>query len=379
MVGVRSFSTIETAPVNRRPIRTEVVRGTDDILQRAVELEARRGGQVFYLHNRVKSIDAVARKLNNLFPKLRILIGHGQMSESELEQVMLDFIAGNADILLCTTIIESGLDIPNCNTILIEEADKFGLSQLYQLRGRVGRFTKQAYAYLLINPLLPVKDKARKRLSALRSTSSMGAGFKIALRDLELRGAGNLLGSEQSGHIAGVGFEMYCKLLRESVSRLKGEELSLRPSAVVRLDFLHADETFTNEDVKGSMASCLPSTYINEPKLRIELYRKIAGIMELQEIAELKDELADRFGPIPLSVNALMHETEIKCLAQEAGFDSIANNGNELLCRKVRSSRKEGVQYLRMSGNLPRVQANDPLLKLKEIIRFLKIYIHGKK
>ena len=148
MVGVRSFSTIETAPVNRRPIRTEVVRGTDDILKRAVELEVRRGGQVFYLHNRVKSIDAVARKLNNLFPKLRILIGHGQMSESELEQVMLDFIAGNADILLCTTIIESGLDIPNCNTILIEEADKFGLSQLYQLRGRVGRFTKQAYAYL---------------------------------------------------------------------------------------------------------------------------------------------------------------------------------------------------------------------------------------
>ena len=182
----------------------------------------------------------------------------------------------------------------------------------------------------------------------------MGAGFKIALRDLELRGAGNLLGSEQSGHIAGVGFEMYCKLLRESVSRLKGEELSLRPSAVVRLDFLHTDETFTDENLKGSMASCLPSAYINEPKLRIELYRKIAGIMELQEITELKDELADRFGPIPLSVNALMHETEIKCLAQEAGFDSIANNGNELLCRKVRSSRKEGVQYLRMSGNLPK-------------------------
>jgi transcription-repair coupling factor (superfamily II helicase) len=379
MVGVRSFSTIETAPVNRRPIRTEVVRGTNDILKRAVELEVRRGGQIFYLHNRVKSIDAVARKLNNLFPKLRILIGHGQMSESELEQVMLDFIAGNADILLCTTIIESGLDIPNCNTILIEEADKFGLSQLYQLRGRVGRFTKQAYAYLLINPLLPVKDKARKRLSALRSTSSMGAGFKIALRDLELRGAGNLLGSEQSGHIAGVGFEMYCKLLRESVSRLKGEELSLRPSAVVRLDFLHTDETFTDENVKGSMASCLPSAYINEPKLRIELYRKIAGIMELQEIDELKDELTDRFGPIPVSVNALMYETEIKCLAQEAGFDSIANNGNDLLCRKVRSSRKEGVQYLRVSGNLPRVQANDPLLKLKEIIRFLKIYNHGKK
>ena len=193
----------------------------------------------------------------NTLPKLRIAIGHGQMPESDLE-VMFDFTSGKYDLLLCTTIIESGLDIPNCNTIIIEEADKFGLSQLYQLRGRVGRFTRQAYAYLMVNPHLPVKEKARKRLSALRSTSSMGAGFKIALRDLELRGAGNLLGSEQSGHIAGVGFEMYCKLLRESVSRLKGDEVSLRPSAVIRLDFLHTDETVEEGEDSDFIASCIP-------------------------------------------------------------------------------------------------------------------------
>ena len=377
MVGVRSFSTIETAPINRRPIRTEVIRESNDLLKKAIELELRRGGQVFYLHNRVKTIRSVARKLQSLVPKLRIVIGHGQMSESELEQVMVEFISGKYDLLVCTTIIESGLDIPNCNTIIIEEADKFGLSQLYQLRGRVGRFSRQAYAYLLVNPLLPVKEKARKRLSALKSTSSMGAGFKIALRDLELRGAGNLLGSEQSGHIAGVGFEMYCKLLRESVSRLKGDEVSLRPSAVVRLDFLHNDESLEDAETSNYMASCLPSFYMTEPRLRIEFYRRIASVMELDEIECLKAEMNDRFGSIPQCVEALLLETEIRCLAQQAGFDSISNNGKELLCRKVRKGSRDGVKYLRKLGNLPIINSSEPLLKLKEIIRFLKIHIHG--
>jgi transcription-repair coupling factor (superfamily II helicase) len=345
MVGVRSFSTIETAPTNRRSIRTEIIRHSDEMLKKAIDLEIRRGGQVFYLHNRVKTIHSVARKLQTLIPKLRIAIGHGQMPESDLEEIMFDFTSGKYDLLLCTTIIESGLDIPNCNTIIIEEADKFGLSQLYQLRGRVGRFTRQAYAYLMVSPHLPVKEKARKRLSALRSTSSMGAGFKIALRDLELRGAGNLLGSEQSGHIAGVGFEMYCKLLRESVSRLKGDEVSLRPSAVIRLDFLHTDETVEEGEDSDFIASCIPSSYVSEPRLRIELYRKLAGIMEESGIGELRHELLDRFGPIPRPVEALLLETEIKCLAQESGFDCIASDGEKLLCRKVRKRSEESIQY----------------------------------
>ena len=226
MVGARSLSTIETAPVNRRPIRTEVVKNSPEILAKAIQTEIKRNGQIFYLHNRVKTIYSVARKIEEQFPKVRVGIGHGQMSEKELEQVMTDFVAHKFDLLVCTTIIESGLDIPNCNTIIIDAADKFGLSQLYQLRGRVGRFTRQAYAYLFLNRHLTVSDQARKRLSAIRQINNFGAGFKIALRDLELRGAGNLLGSEQSGHVAGIGFELYCRLLRESVSRLKGEEIS---------------------------------------------------------------------------------------------------------------------------------------------------------
>jgi len=377
MVGVRSFSTIETAPVNRRPIRTEVVRKSDDVLKKAIQLELHRGGQVFYLHNRVKTIHVVAKKLQKLMPGLRVAVGHGQMAEAQLEQVMVDFISGKYDLLLCTTIIESGLDIPNCNTIIIEEADKFGLSQLYQLRGRVGRFTRQAYAYLLVNPSLPIKDKAKKRLSALRATSSMGAGFKIALRDLELRGAGNLLGSEQSGHIAGVGFEVYCRLLRESVSRLKGDEIALRPHAVVRLDFLHTDESIPEDSTSLNMASCLPESYMNEPRLRIDFYRKIAAVMEIESLNDLRSELRDRFGPLPSSVEALFMEVEIKCLAQECGFDLIATKGRELQCRYVRRPSKEGIKYLRKLGNLPCLNEKQPLLKLKEIIRFLKLHIHG--
>ena len=379
MVGVRSFSTIETAPTNRRPIRTEIVKGSDDILKKAIALELRRGGQTFYLHNRVKTIHSVARRLQSLFPKLRIAVGHGQMGESELEEVMVEFVEGKYDLLICTTIIESGLDIPNCNTIIIEEADKFGLSQLYQLRGRVGRFSRQAYAYLLINPLLPIRDMARKRLSALRSTSSLGAGFKIALRDLELRGAGNLLGSEQSGHIAGVGFEMYCKLLRESVSRLKGDENALRPSAVVRMDFLHTDDSVMNDGLDATMASCFPAAYISEPRLRIECYRKLASIVKIEEIIALEDELSDRFGPIPDQTRALFYETEIKCLGQEAGFDSISSKENELYCREVKKSSRDGVKYLKKMGKLPLLNEKLPLLKLKEIIRFLKIHLHGIK
>jgi transcription-repair coupling factor (superfamily II helicase) len=377
MVGVRSFSTIETAPVNRRPIRTEVVRKSDDVLKKAIQLELHRGGQVFYLYNRVKTIHVVAKKLQKLMPGLRVAVGHGQMAEAQLEQVMVDFISGKYDLLLCTTIIESGLDIPNCNTIIIEEADKFGLSQLYQLRGRVGRFTRQAYAYLLVNPSLPIKDKAKKRLSALRATSSMGAGFKIALRDLELRGAGNLLGSEQSGHIAGVGFEVYCRLLRESVSRLKGDEIALRPHAVVRLDFLHTDESIPEDSASLNMASCLPESYMNEPRLRIDFYRKIAAVMEIESLNDLRSELRDRFGPLPSSVEALFMEVEIKCLAQESGFDLISTKGRELQCRYVRRSSKEGIKYLRKLGNLPCLNEKQPLLKLKEIIRFLKLHIHG--
>ncbi len=378
MVGARSFSTIETPPVNRRGIRTEVYRKSDDVLRRAIDTEINRGGQIFYLHNRVKTIHSVAKKISLTFPRLRVIVGHGQMSESELEQVMTEFVAGQYDILVCTTIIESGLDIPNCNTIIIDGADKFGLSQLYQLRGRVGRFTRQAYAYLLINDAQPVTNKAKKRLSALRQSSNLGAGLRIALRDLELRGAGNLLGSEQSGHVAGVGFEMYCRLLKESVSRLKGDEIALRLKAVVRLDFLNADESGISA-TQECLTSSIPATYINEPRLRIEIYRKLARVMEIEEIDELKVELADRFGQSPRETDALFMETEVRCLAEIAGFDAIETKGQSLYCRIPKKPNDTTVHYHRLAGQIPRLSSTKPLLKLKEVIRFLKIHIHGKK
>ena len=380
MVGARDLSSIETAPVTRRPIRTEVMKYSPQVLERAVQTEVKRGGQIFYLHNRVKTIHSVARKIGEQFPKLKIAVGHGQMSEEELEQVMTEFVAGEYDMLVCTTIIESGLDIPNCNTIIIEGADKFGLSQLYQLRGRVGRFDKQAYAFLLLNRHLTVSDQARKRLSAIKQVNHFGAGLQIALRDLELRGAGNLLGSEQSGHVAGIGFELYCRLLRESVNRLKGDEISLRPCATVRLDFLSSGPS--QEEEAGGMEilpSYLPESFTSEPRLRIECYRKLAKLRTVDEINDFEDELVDRFGSLPLEGMALLSEARIRSLAEEAGFDQIETKEKEIWCRYLGKNPDGSKKYHRMVGKIPRISSKEPLLKLKEIIRFLKIIIHGNK
>ena len=378
MVGARSFSTIDTPPTNRKKIRTEIHKNTQDVIAKAVELEVSRGGQVYYLHNRVKTIHGVARKMNALNPNWKIGVGHGQMPEMELEKVMTEFVAGNYDILVCTTIIESGLDIPNCNTIIIDGADKFGLSQLYQLRGRVGRFNRQAYAYLLVNQSKPVSNKAQKRLSALRQTNQLGAGLRISLRDLELRGAGNLLGSEQSGHVAGVGFEMYCSLLKESVARLKGDEVALRIKAVVKLDFLSANDSIDPND-KNRIGSSIPAYYIAEPRLRIEFYRKLAQIEDLKKLDNLFSEIEDRFGEMPKDALALFFENEVRLLAQKAGFDLISTQGDQLFCRFPKKPNDPSVKYFRTAGKIPQLSAKEPFLKLKEVIRFLKIYLHGKK
>ena len=236
--GARELSVIETAPRERLPIRT-LVRSYDiKLVQEAIRYEIGRGGQVFYLHNRVETIAAVAARLHDLMPDIRFGVGHGKMNEAELEEIMTAFVAGAFDVLVCTTIIETGLDIPNCNTLILEGADRFGLAQLYQLRGRVGRFNRQAYAYLLLHRHTNLLDTARRRLSAIRQHNQLGAGLRIAMRDLELRGTGNLLGHEQSGHIAGVGFDLYCQLLRQSIARLKGQPLASAVRCDVRLDFV---------------------------------------------------------------------------------------------------------------------------------------------
>src|SRR5256886_1775716 len=232
------MSTIQTPPHDRLPVETIVTQFDERAIREAIQRELNRGGQVFFLHNRVLTIETMAQRLKTLIPHARIVVGHGQMHSDDLEEVMTKFVNGEADVLLSTTIIESGLDIPNANTIIIDRADRFGLSDLYQLRGRVGRYKHQAYAYLLLPRHAGLLADARKRISAIKQYSMLGSGFKIAMRDLEIRGAGNLLGAEQSGHIMAVGFELYCQLLKQSVAVLKGEQVKPRREAQVKLDFL---------------------------------------------------------------------------------------------------------------------------------------------
>jgi transcription-repair coupling factor (superfamily II helicase) len=390
LTGARDLSTIETAPVNRLPIQTVVKSYDEKLVVEAIQHEVRRGGQVFYLHNRVLSIDLVASRLRELLPKLRIGVGHGKMDEDELERVMTDFVAGNYDVLVCTTIIESGLDIPNCNTIIIEGADRFGLSQLYQLRGRVGRFKHQAYAYLLLHRHARVMDIARQRLSAIRQHNQLGAGFRIAMRDLELRGAGNLLGAEQSGHIVGVGFELYCQLLKQSVARLKGEKHAAAVRASVKLDFVFvgegADSTTTARSEAtdsfsalkqaeregreiGKIQARLPAGYIGETRLRIDFYRRLAMAESPAAIKEIETELRDRFGKFGHEVRALLLVTEIRVRAEQKGLLSVETDSGRLKCLRNSGQRDDFIQF---HSRFPRLTAPTPLARLKELIVFLQ-------
>ncbi|TVR47231.1 MAG: transcription-repair coupling factor [Puniceicoccaceae bacterium] len=386
LTGARDLSVIETPPAERRPIET-FVRGYDEKLVREVILrEIRRGGQVFYLHNRVQTIDAVADRLRHLLPDVSFGVGHGQMDEKNLERVMTDFVAGRYQVLVCTTIIESGLDIPNCNTIIIEGADRFGLSQLYQLRGRVGRFRRQAYAYLLLHRGARILDLARKRLAALRQHNQLGAGFRIAMRDLELRGAGNLLGAEQSGHIVGVGFELYCQLLRQSIARLKGEPAARTIRALVKLDFVYQGEGVGEErrryedgftvlrDAEIGRSACppiearIPHTFLPDTRLRIDLYRRLAMAENRAAVRELEAAIRDRFGPPPDEVKALLLLAEIRTLAEQKNLLSVEAEGARLKCLRNSRSRDD---FVMPGSRFPRLTAPKPLLRLKEVRTFL--------
>lgn len=387
LMGARNLSVIETPPRDRLPVETHVKNYSPELVKSAVEREVARGGQVFYLHNRVQTIDKVVRELEVMFPKLNIGVGHGQMDEQDLERVMTEFIDGRYHVLVCTTIIENGLDIPNCNTILIEGADRFGLSQLYQLRGRVGRFKRQAYAYLLLHRHGNLVEQARKRLTALRQHNQLGAGFRIAMRDLELRGAGHLLGEKQSGFIAGVGFELYCQLLRQSVARLRGDPIAARIRAQIRLDCVRlgeslvtaqTDEGFgykvlkTEELESGKVAPIdarIPADYIEEAQLRIDFYRQLARAESGEGVQCIRESLIDRFGKLPQSVEALIRCTLIRVLAEEKGFSLIETQGTRLICHFA--DRKRG-QFLKIGNHFPRLTRPKALYRLDEIIIFLQ-------
>ena len=309
LLGMRDLSLIQTAPKNRMSIKTVVVPASDTIVQKAIDAELDRGGQVYYLHNRVESIYGVARALQQLVPKARIGIGHGQMTEAELEPVMNAFIEGDLDVLIATTIIENGIDIPNVNTIVVNDADKFGLAQLYQLRGRVGRSNHQAYAYLLFQAHKALSEDAKSRLEAIREFTHLGSGLQVAMRDLEIRGAGNLLGAAQSGHIASVGFDTYCELLAQAIAERKGrpEELEARREAVI--------------DVK--LDAYIPNGYIPQVSQKIAVYQQLAGARSEAEAGEISAGVRDRFGPLPPPLENLVEITKLRAIALRKGVTRV--------------------------------------------------------
>jgi transcription-repair coupling factor (superfamily II helicase) len=367
LTGARDMSTIQTPPHDRLPVQTIVTQYDERVIRDAIQRELNRGGQVFFLHNRVMTIETMRAKLQMLVPHARIVVGHGQMESDELEEAMTKFVDGQADVLLSTTIIESGLDIPNANTIIIDRADRFGLSDLYQLRGRVGRYKHQAYAYLLLPRHANLLADVRKRISAIRQYSTLGSGFKIAMRDLEIRGAGNLLGSEQSGHITAVGFELYCQLLKQSVSSLKGEKTRPRVEVNVKLDFL-VDEnpgTDSSENVRPfTHHATLPHSYVPDSRHRIEIYRKLAQANEKSALQALEKELRDRFGPLPPPVEMLLQIGELKILAAEKSVTAIEVSNDKLMLSR------QG-DYITLGGKFPRLMKNDAKARLKEIKRLL--------
>jgi transcription-repair coupling factor (superfamily II helicase) len=325
LIGIRDLSNMMTPPEHRVPIRTYVMESDDQIIREAIVRELERGGQVFFVHNRVYNIEMIASRIRKLVPEAEVGIGHGQMQEEQLERTMLKFASGDIDVLVCTTIIESGLDIPNANTIIINHADKLGLAQLYQLRGRVGRGAVRAYAYLLYERGHVLSETAQRRLQAIFEATELGAGFQIALKDLEIRGAGNLLGAEQSGHMAAVGFDLYVRLLGEAVERLKairrGETppapASARPAIVIDLP----------------ITAYLPTAYVPDLNLRLALYQRIAAVQASDEAEALEQEMKDRFGPLPGSARNLLWVVRLRLLAAAAGVGAMQTEGGALVVR----------------------------------------------
>lgn len=315
LVGIRDMSTVMTPPEERQPIRTYVLEWDDELLREAIDREMQRGGQVYFVHNRVHNIERIMSRLREIVPDARIAVGHGQMPEEQLERVMMEFAAGDHDVLVCTTIIESGLDIPNANTIVINDANHLGLAQLYQLRGRVGRSANRAYAYLLYDKSRTMSESAQKRLEAIFEATELGAGFQIALRDLEIRGAGNVLGTEQSGHIAAVGFDMYSKLVAEAVSILKR---TMAPEAPAGPEPLAPTPT-----IDLPLSAHIPESYIPDIHARLAAYQRIAEIESAEGVAEMEAELTDRFGAVPRSVENLLYVALVRSMARRANVESL--------------------------------------------------------
>ncbi len=312
ITGIREMSVIQTPPEERHPVLTFVGPYDERQIAAAIRRELLREGQVFYVHNRIESIDRAAQRLRELVPEARIGTAHGQMGEDALEHVMVNFWEKSHDVLVCTTIVESGLDVPNANTLIVERADLLGLSQLHQLRGRVGRGRERAYAYFMYPQEKPLTEEAHDRLATIAQHADLGAGMAVAMRDLEIRGAGNLLGGEQSGHIAAVGFDLYVRLVGEAVAEFKGERT----------------EEVADVRVELPVDAHLPHDYVSAERLRLEAYKRIASIDSPEDLAAVREELSDRYGPPPQEVEHLLHVAEFRMHARRYGLTEIAAQGD---------------------------------------------------
>jgi transcription-repair coupling factor (superfamily II helicase) len=337
LMGARDLSHIETPPRNRLPVITEIHEWDDDIIRRAVLREMDRGGQVYFVHNRVQTIQGIRQMLAEIIPEARIAVAHGQLPERQLEKIMYQFVHREFDLLVSTMIIENGLDIPNVNTIIIDRADKFGLAQLYQLRGRVGRSNEQAYAYLLVPAVTRLTTLAQKRLRAIQDFTDLGSGFKVALRDMEIRGIGNILGKEQSGNIQTVGFDLYCRLLEESVKHLKAQKEGV--------ETMISEHRYSDPKLDVDFDLLIPSTYILSETERITVYHRMVNFRSLEELEQMKAELHDRFGPVPESVLQMIDAIELKILAGRLYAGRLVLNKNSLRIDFAREAKDDEYFY----------------------------------
>ena len=357
--GIRDMSTMETPPEERLPVKTYLSEYSDDVVKEAILRELERGGQVFFLHNRVQTIRRMAADISRLVPQARVAVGHGRMAEGDLEQVMVDFSSGDIDVLVCTTIIESGLDLPNANTLIIDRADRFGLSQLYQLRGRVGRGAHRAYTYLLIPRGRRITEAAGKRLKAILEASELGAGFRIAMRDLEIRGAGNILGAEQSGQIHAVGFELYSQLLNEAVTEIKSEQQDGAAAS-------KQDSPKVQVRVSLPLSAHIQEGYIPDLPTRLAVYQRLTRVQDRRQVEDIREELRDRFGALPSPVENLLYLVDLKLLASESAVESITQSGSTVTITLLEAVGGARLALEKALGPLARVGNQQVRVNLRE-------------
>jgi transcription-repair coupling factor (superfamily II helicase) len=395
LMGAKDMSTIETAPLNRIPVETLICPYDERIIRDAIQRELKRQGQVYFLHNRVGDIESVERKIKMLVPGARTIVGHGQMHEHELEEVMHKFVSGEADVLISTTIIESGVDIPNANTIIIDRADRFGLADLYQLRGRVGRAQHKAYAFLMLPRGMMGTGEAQRRINAIKQYGSLGAGFKIAMRDLEIRGAGNILGTAQSGHIVTIGFDLYCALLRQAIAKLKGERSGKRIEVLLRLDFVVQRETewagranarhgMRNAETKRPAGSAeanaktriqnsesteapafIPIAYIGETQPRIAAYRQINALATQEALDKLRKDWRDRYGRFPEAIENLLTLAEIRISAAARKITIVEVKDGKLMLTRAGD-------FILIGGKFPRLTSDNGTAQLREALKMIR-------